>query len=314
MTNAVNRVATNTMTNQANRLLQTNQSRLTQLQNIVSSGKKINRPSDNPLSTTQLLQITQTLKQDEQFLKNISSGLSELQSSITALDQATELINRAMELSTQASTFTTSADNMQAIATEFDLLTTQLVQLGNSNLGGRYLFGGMRTAQPPFERTGDTVGYTGNLTSENNERALEVGPGQTVAVNLTGDEIFGSVTSAGTPPAVTGGSGLIHTMMLMKQAMVGGDKAALRSHMDTLTQDQSTVLNAQARLGSINNRLELTYNRLESRNTVLSQQYSDLQEIDLAELISDLRLQEQVTQTSMGVIGRVITPSLLTYL
>jgi flagellar hook-associated protein 3 FlgL len=100
----------------------------------------------------------------------------------------------------------------------------------------------------------------------------------------------------------------------MKQAMVGGDKAALRSHMDTLTQDQSTVLNAQARLGSINNRLELTYNRLESRNTVLSQQYSDLQEIDLAELISDLRLQEQVTQTSMGVIGRVITPSLLTYL
>ena len=92
------------------------------------------------------------------------------------------------------------------------------------------------------------------------------------------------------------------------------DQVAIRTRLDELQTDLTDVLRVQTELGSITNRLELTQNRIESRQTVLSQQVAQIQNVDLPELITDLNFQEQVSQASLGVLSNVLTPTLLDFI
>jgi flagellar hook-associated protein 3 FlgL len=313
-TMSIGRVSSQFASNQAVSLLQGNQQRLATIQERVASGKNIIRPSDDPLGTTQLLGINVAIRDDDQFIRNIQDALSEIDSSTGALNNVTDLINRASELATQASTITSGSTNLSAIENELNLILDQVVQVGNTSLGGRYVFGGLQTQSAPFTRTGDSVVYSGSASSGSNARQIEVSSGSLVTINVPGDSIFGDVTSTGAPELVSGGSGLIRTLAELKQNVRDGDKDGVRARLDELKTSLSTVLNAQAKLGSVNNRLELTQNRLEGRKSVLSQQYARIQDIDLPKMLSDLNYQQQVTQASLGVTGKVLTQSLLNFI
>lgn len=311
---SVGRVSTLFMSQQASSLLQNNQSQLSRLQERVSAGQNILRPSDDPLGATQLLDLNQSIRDDRQYLRNIETGLSELKTSVNALDNLTTLINRATELATQGASITSGATSLAAIENEVNLLIDQTVQIGNTSLGGRYLFAGLKSNVAPFSRSTDNVTYVGSLATEPFARTIETSQGSQTRINLTGETLFGTVTSAGTPEVVTGGSGLLRTLTTLRQNLRDVDRDAVRARLDELKSNLQTVVNAQAELGSITNRLEMTQDRLESRKSVLNQQYAQLQNVNLPELISDLRYQEQITQVSLGVMSRVLTPSLMNFL
>src|SRR5438046_9166096 len=84
------------------RNIEANQSRLETLQNQITSGTQITKPSDDPIGAAQALSLQESLDQATQYGRNIDQGISWLNTSDSALSSVTDAIHRARELAVQA--------------------------------------------------------------------------------------------------------------------------------------------------------------------------------------------------------------------
>ena len=321
---SINRITSGFFSRQAVFLLNNNLSALSKTQVRLSSGQNINRPSDDPVGLTRILDLTNTLSTDARYAKNVQDAISETNTADAALDNMVTLIQRVQELTTQAASFTNNQDGRNAIGLEVDQIINQLVQLGNTDIAGKYLFGGMRTDTPPFTRTGDDITYTGTPAAQNWQRPVEISKGVQLTVNLNGDQLLGNaqVTTAGPPlpPAFSAGSqGLFKTLIELKQDLLNGSGepnqlTEIRNRLDELSTDMNTILARQSVVGAVGNRLELTRGRIEERKSILTQHYSGIQEVNMPELTANLNYQQNVLQASLSVTARMMQLSLTDFL
>lgn len=320
---SINRVTSNTMSSQSLYYLEQNMSSLSDLQQKMSSQQNINKPSDDPVGLTSLLNLNTTMAADTRYSSNIDTALTETNTSDTVLTNMTNLIQRAQELTTEASNFTNNQDGRNAIATEIDQIINQLVQLGNTDIGGKYIFGGFQTNTPPFTRSGDNITYNGTPSTSAWQRTAEVSQGIEVPININGDNLLGhaTVATAGPPLPVTftpDSQGIFETLVNLKQDLqAGGDPnqlSEISKRLDDLTTGLNTVLGQQASIGAITNRLTMTQSRLSDRKSVLTQQYASIQTIDMPSTVANLNQEQNIFQASLSVTGRLLSTSLLDYL
>lgn len=319
----MNRITSSLMNNQSIQFLNQNLATLSRLQTKLSTNRNINEPSDDPVGLTRVLSLSNTINTDMRYAKNIEDAIAEVNTADKAISGMVDLIHRAQELTTQAANFTNNQDGRNAIALEIDQIINQLVQLGNTDISGKYIFAGLRSDQPPFARSGDDVTYSGTPPAQSWQRNVEISRGVEITTNVNGADLLGqvTVTTAGPPlpPVFAAGSGgLFKTLIELKQDLqAGGDPnqlSEIRSRLDELTTDMNTVLARQAVIGSVSNRLELTKNRIEERKSILTQQYSEIQDVNMPELIADLNHQQTVFEASLGVTARMLQTTLLNFL
>ncbi len=164
--------------------------RYSQLQQEIATGRRINRPSDDPAAALRILPLRSDLRDLEQLSGNASLARETLDTSAASLEDASTLMQRVRELTTQAANGTLSASDRQSIGAEVDQLLSQLVGIGNSRRGDRYLFGGTENGEAPFEVVNDAGGqrvvYHGNRES----LEIDVAPGVSTGLNVPGDSIF----------------------------------------------------------------------------------------------------------------------------
>lgn len=314
----ISRITTSYMQNQALGYLNKNMSLLSTLQQTLSSGQNINRPSDDPVGLTRILALSNTLKTDERYGENVQDSIAEANTADTAMDSMVGLVQRAQELATQAANFTNNQDGRNAIALEIDQIISQLVQLGNTDIGGKYIFGGYRTDAPPFTRTGDDITYSGNPPTESWQRNVEIARGVEVPINVNGEELMGETTVTAGPPVTVAGSGLFRTLIELKLNLEDSASptqlADIRTRLDQLTTDMNTVLSKQAIIGAVSNRLSLTQDRINERKSILTQQFASIQDIDMPKTIAHINQQQNVFEASLQVTGRLMQTSLLNFL
>src|SRR5690606_4227598 len=94
-----------------------------------------------------------------------------------ALGHMVDLLHRAQELATQGANFTNNQQGRDAIALEIDEIINQMIQLGNSDIGGKHVFSGFKSGTPPFSRTGDSVSYAGTPPAEPWQRNVQIARG-----------------------------------------------------------------------------------------------------------------------------------------
>jgi flagellar hook-associated protein 3 FlgL len=243
------------------------------------------------------------MNEDEQYIKNIATGVSELKATDAAMTQMVEILQRAKELGTQGANITTGANGMLSISKEVNLLTDQLVQLGNFKLGDIHLFAGASTNTVPYTRVGDVVTYAGTPSTGNFERQIDVAKNSSVTLNVTGDILLGDTTA-----------GVFKTMIDLKNALAAADTTTTRTQLDLLTTQMNSLLSSQATIGSTLNQLNSTQDRTQTRQDSSAQLYSTLQDVDMPKLVTDLRFQEQINQSSLGVMARILPQSLFSFL
>lgn len=170
--------------------VQSGLSRYAQLQQEVATGRRINRPSDDPAAALRILPLRRDLRDLSQLSDNVSLARETLNTGTASLEDASALMQRLRELTTQASNGTMSESDRQSIAAEVDQLLNQLVGIGNSRRGDRFLFGGTANGDAPFQLVTDGGGtrvlYRGNRES----LAIDVAPGVSTELNIPGDGIF----------------------------------------------------------------------------------------------------------------------------
>jgi len=166
---------------------------LARLQQVASSGVRLQRASDAPAEAYRLLGLRAEEESLATYRENIGRVTDSLNVASSALSQMADIMARARELVTQGTSGTYSAANRQPVALEIGGLLEQLVSLANSRHGGRYLFGGSSTRTAPYEAVIENgqitaVRYVGNSDSVE----APVAPGVDQASVLVGDEIFRS--------------------------------------------------------------------------------------------------------------------------
>jgi flagellar hook-associated protein 3 FlgL len=123
---------------------------LAELQNQLSTGKRLHRPSDDPIDVANTLKLQTKSKELTQFKKNINDGLSFMGVAETAMESMNTLMQRVRELALQAASDTLNTDERAYINEETSQLFRQCISLVNTQYKGDYIFNGSQTKIPPF--------------------------------------------------------------------------------------------------------------------------------------------------------------------
>ncbi len=116
----------------------------------IASGKRVNRPSDDPAAAERISQFRNVLRTTERRLQTVNEGVGRLNLSDSVLNQAGNTVQRAKELAVQMRNDTNSAVERRNAAQEVQQLILGLASIGNTQLNGRFLFAGNETQTEPF--------------------------------------------------------------------------------------------------------------------------------------------------------------------
>lgn len=277
-----------------------NLERLQKDQNMLSTGKKVSKPSDDPVAVANTLKIKTEMARNDAYTKNTDDARSWLDLTDTALGQIGDLLQNARELAVQGSNGTLTPNNMQSIAAQVDQIKQQLIQVGNTQYNGRYIFAGYKTDRKPFSDSSN--GYAG----DDGVIQFEVGAGgNRIQVNVTGDKVF-DVTS--------GTSQLLNVMDNLSNALKSGDNQTVSNIIGDIDNQLANVLAIRADVGAKSNRIDLTANRLSSDNYNFTALLSKNQDADIAEVITNLKMDVNVYRASLASGAMIIQPSLVDFL
>lgn len=174
-----------------------NMAKLLALQGQVASGKRIQKPSDDPTGAAGVLALRGRLGEVGRWLTGAAQGAPLMQAASSAVGEAGEILARARELAMSGLNGTLSDQDRASLAAEVELLRDRLLEVGNTEDGGSALFGGAGSAGAPFSvvTSGgvERVVYRGSSEA----RAVPIGEGSVVPAVLPGDDVFASSDPAG---------------------------------------------------------------------------------------------------------------------
>ena len=276
--------------------LNTNYRNMSKTQEQLATGKNINRPSDDPVGVVSSLRLYTGLTETEKYLGNVEAAMSWMNTTDTALGQAGDVLDRIREITIAGASDSLSQSARNALAAEVSQLKEQLVQIGNTAHDGRYIFGGFRTTQPPFTGAGVFEGDTNTIN-------YEIGVNITMPVNVTGDDVLENPVN------------VYNLLTDIENEITAGNTASLSStRLGELDQAIDKILSLRSGVGAKTNRLELTKTRLEDAGLNLATLLSKNEDIDTAEVITRLKMQENTYQTALAAGARIIQPTLLDFL
>src|SRR6202041_2003935 len=112
----------------------------------LSTGKRVNVPSDDPAAAAEDVQNQALQSQNDQYIQNTSNLDGSLQTADSTLSSVVTVLNQAISLGVQGANGGMSSADQQALAEQVQSIQSQMVQLANTSYQGSYLFGG--TASP----------------------------------------------------------------------------------------------------------------------------------------------------------------------
>lgn len=180
------RVTHRMITSQVMTNLNTITGRLLRVQDMLSSGKTLRRPSDDPVKLNHVLLLRTSIRKLEQYVQNAEDGASWLNLTDTSLNQATALLQKIRTLAVQGANGTLTPEDRQMIATEVEKYFEELIGVGNTSYAGRYIFAGTETLTVPFAVESGRIVYRGNGASVRRE----IEEGVIVELGVPGDEVF----------------------------------------------------------------------------------------------------------------------------
>lgn len=188
------RISTLQIFNIATNSIANNNQALTKTQEQLSTGQRVNRPSDDPVAATKIMSLSSELATISQYQKNIDIANNNLVLEESILDSVNNLILRMQELAVQAgNTATLTETEYSSLASEVDSRLGELVNLLNSqNANGDYIFAGYKSQSEPFTGSADT-GFRYN--GDDGQQFIKVANNTSVASSDSGKDIFLDIAS-----------------------------------------------------------------------------------------------------------------------
>lgn len=265
---------------------------LSKVNEIATTGKKINNLSDDPVGLTQSLTIQSDLAGIEQMGRNIDFGNSWLNASESALTSVENILSDTKALCVQMANGTIGADQRSAAAETVQNNLEEIVSLANANVAGNYIFSGTKTDTIPFDQDGNYYG-------DNNGFAIKISKNSTIEIGSDGDAVFGT---------------LFNTLIDLKDALQTNDVGGIQDAMENIDGHFDDIRTKISDVGSKMNRMEIKNKIYQDLNFTNTERLSNLEDADIAEAVMNVKAAELTYQAALASSSKVMTLSLVDYL
>lgn len=283
--------------------MQANLAKMATLQAQASSGKLINKASDDPAKAAEAMALRKVQRATEQYARNAQDGISWLTTVDTAIQSSVGFLQRARDLTVQgANTGAVGAEGREALAVEIEGIRDALLGQANTTYIGRSVFAGTSNGSA-FTTTTDpvtgAVTYTAATTNGPVER--RVGENTTVRVDADGAAVYGD-----------GADSVFAVLTSIAADLRSGANVSTR--LTEIDSRISSMLGQLAGVGARTNQLTAAQDTLADQTLTLKSDLSGVEDIDLAQTIIELQMQEVGYKAALGAAARVLQPSLMDYL
>ena len=290
------RVTQSMIANSSLRNISNSYSKIAKLDDQIATGKKFTKPSDNPVSAMRAMGYRTDLNRIQQYQSNINEVRNWVDSTDDALSNVNAALQRVRELTVQASNGSLEEGQRSYIGEEIKQLKLQIESIADTQVGGKYIFGGTKTDTRPST---DLANAKGTIE-------IEVFSGIKLPLNLPGNDIFSSLSSD--QGAL---QKLINDLDGTNENVSDEDIGA---HLSALDAEIDKVLTSRSVIGARQNRVDLMVERLDSQEVFSTRILSDNEDIDLERAIIDLTTQESVHRAALSVGAKIIQPTLMDFL
>jgi len=309
------RISTSYLLNNLSRDIAQQLARMQKLSEDISTGKRVRKPSDDPIAASRGLAIRALRAGVAQHKTNIDDARDWLGATERALMKAQEVFENAADAALRAGNSTLSDDERRALAQDVDGLISELVDLANTQYDGRYIFAGLKTLTRPFVLTENASppSYVVTYEGDTGQKRIEVEPGTTMQINTNGEEAFMN----GIPEA--NGRNLFEILVALRDHLLAGDASA--TFQDDIASDiaatqaaQDRIMNLVTGIGAKVRRLDRVSMKLSQDEVELEALLSKTEDADVFKAITDLQLQETVYRAALGAAAGIMQTSLVDYL
>lgn len=290
------RVTQSMLSNNMLRNLSNSYAKMGKLQSQLETGKKVNRPSDDPVVAMKGISYRTAVDKVEQFQRNLGEVNSWLDTSDDALDKVGSALQRANELAVQAANGTNTPDDIAKIKIELGQIRGHIQDLANTKMGEKYIFSGTNTTTPlydPINKSYPTL-TPPQKTSYEKDVEIEVFDGISLKVNTNAVELFKNIDQM---------------FQDIEKGTVDFEQA-----IGTIDTQMNSLLTTRANIGARQNRAELMDERLQSQEGIAKKQMSENEDIDYEKVITDMITQESIHNAALSVGARIIQPTLVDFL
>ncbi len=269
----------------------------------LSSGKIYRRPSDAPVALTHALSIRTQLATTSQVKRNIVYAQGWQRATENVLQKVEERLERAKTLAIQGANDSQNVETRRAIAEEVRGILEEVVSLGNTRFGGRYIFGGTKTGgyeagEGPFVlQGGGEVAYKGNR----DVIELRVSDSTKMSINLDGDSAFLE-------------GGVFDALKRLYDSLVTDSRDDVDASIGKIDLALKHVNREIAKVGALSNSLDSYSQVADSMELTDTERLSDIEDADMVKTAADLAVLQTSYQASLAAASKVMQLSLADFI
>jgi flagellar hook-associated protein 3 FlgL len=295
----ITRVTQSMLTDRSLDRLNGSLSRLAEIQEHLSTGRVLNRASDNPGDAATAMRLRAAIGAQQQYVRNAEDGTGWLDTLDSTLGASNDLVRRARELGLQAINGAAGQQSREALAAEVDQLRAALVGVANTTYVDRPVLGGTTAGSAAFTELGGVVTFAG----DSHPVGRTVAEGVVVDVSLPGPTAFGP-----------DGDNVFDHLSALSAALRSGDTAGIRAGVDALQTDGERLVVARTDVGARAARVERAATTAADAELSLTSSLAEIENADLPRTMVDLKMQEVAYQAALAATARVLQPSLVDFL
>lgn len=305
--------------------MRTNLQNMQTIQQQMTSGKEIRKPSDDPARVARAMQLHTDINANKQYKNNIQDTINWLDTTDTALGQAGETMQKIRQLLISAGNAAYGSSERKSIKDEINQRIDQFAQILNTNFDGSYIFGGSRGTTKPVatDKVGenmvlkynDAAGPTANLEINkiNKKLYVEISQGVTMDYNVTAGDVIQFRTENATDDKADSIIELFQNIVNHLDNPSDTQKLT-KGDLDDISDAINNILKVRAEVGAKQNRMDSAKEKNEDETFNLTSILSRTEGIDITEKTMQYATLQTVYMASLQTSARVLQPSLLDFL
>jgi len=257
------------------------------------TGRAVNAPSDDPTSFAKARTETGNLARAQSYERTVGMAKPILETTDSALMTVENVVQRIRDIAVQGANDTLNANDRNTLNQELTTLRDQLVGLGNTTSGDRFIFGGYKDNVAPFDAAGV---YTGDTAVQQ----VEVARGVSLPLGLTGESVFG-----------TAGSDVFTTITSLQTALSSGDAASVSNLITEVDSRFEQVRKVHTQVGVHLNAADMAQAVATRAQDAATVSRSNLIDIDAAKAYTDLAKAQTALNAAIQIAGQLPPPGLV---
>lgn len=301
------RIATSTVTSIATGSMTGAYNNYSDIISKIASGKNFTKISENPIDATRVLKLDEQLSKLNLYQSNIQAATNEMELAYDTLGDIQDEITAINSLVVEASNGTTTPESAKAIATEIKERVATVMDKMNTKYMDNYIFSGTYTETKPYSEDADgNIVYQGS-PSDGGKRNLTISEDTTFTYNVVGEDIMGSDDVNN-----------FFSQMKELDELLNADSLdydAIRDKLKVLDDTSNNVTKAQGSVSALVTKLDSTKSINDSTITSLTEDKSDLEDLDIIKVATELSNAQNSLQMSYQIGSMVLQGvSLLDYI